>query len=374
MKITIGGDFCITPNYLTHSLFDEALLQIFKISDFNIVNLECPVTIDDQRNKILKTGPHLRTDKAIFDHLETLNIHAVALANNHIMDYGEKGLMDTIGECEKRNILFVGAGRNRNAAEKALVIEKENIRIAIINFCENEWSIANPTSGGANPMDLIDNVKQIKSAKQIADFVIIIVHGGHESFLIPSPRVIKQYRFYAENGADAVIGHHTHFISGYEMYQNVPIIYSLGNMIFTYKSKEEAWYTGLIAQLDIEYGKPIKYEIIPIKQVKQSFKTTLPEASERNEIEKQLSKINKTLENPQELNHEWIKFLANRESMLNHFSPVNAIPYRYLRSGLIRLGINKLFLKTRYLKTILNLIRCEAHRDVIIELLKKKLL
>ena len=57
----------------------------------------------------------------------------------------------------------------------------------------------------------------------------MIVHGGHECYNLPSPRMQKQYLFYADQGADIVVGHHTHCISGYEVYKGVPIYYSLGN-------------------------------------------------------------------------------------------------------------------------------------------------
>lgn len=67
------------------------------------------------------------------------------------------------------------------------------ITIGIINFCENEWSIAEEDSAGANPMDFIDNAYQIREAKATHDKVIVIVHGDHEYYSLPSPRMQKQY-------------------------------------------------------------------------------------------------------------------------------------------------------------------------------------
>ena len=71
---------------------------------------------------------------------------------------------------------------------------------------------------GANPIDIIDNAAQIKKAKKECDFVIVIAHGGHEYYNLPSPRMQKLYRFFAENGADIVIGHHTHCVSGHAIH------------------------------------------------------------------------------------------------------------------------------------------------------------
>ena len=371
MNITIGGDLCITPPFVFNNLFDKSIVEIFEKSDYNIVNLECPVTQAVDKNKIVKTGPHLRTDAAIFEKLKELNVHAVSLANNHILDYGEKGLKHTLDGCIKNGIEIVGAGMNLTEASKSLIIEKNNKKIAFVNFCENEWSVASTGSGGANPMDTIDNLAQIENAKQHADYVIVIVHGGHEYYHLPSPRMVKLYRFYTENGADAVIGHHTHCISGYELYQNVPIAYSLGNMLFTLDSQYTRWYTGLIAQLHINKGNPIKLELLPIRQTPQTFILNELHNAEKENILTQVKLFSKIINNPSELENEWAKFVEIKSKTINIFSPVNALPGKYIRAGLNCLGINRLFLKEKNLTQILNYIRCEAHRDLIIETMKK---
>lgn len=197
---------------------------MFENTDFRIVNLEAPITPNYQHHKITKTGPHLRmSSNTVFPYLQQLNIDAVTMANNHILDYGEKGVTDTFCELNRQHIRYVGAGNNLSDAAKYLSIEKDGLKIAIINFCENEWSIAEEDTPGANPMDIIDNANQIREAKSTHDKVIVIVHGGHEYYNLPSPRMQKQYRFYADQGADIVVGHHTHCISGNEVYKGVPI-------------------------------------------------------------------------------------------------------------------------------------------------------
>lgn len=372
MKITIGGDFCITSSFLSNNLFDNEIISLFKNSDFNILNLECPVSVNNN-DKITKTGPHLRTEEKIFEHLKILNMSAVTLANNHILDHGEQGLKKTIDCCKKNNIRYVGAGMNSEEAAELLIIEREGLKIAFVNFCENEWSIATPQNGGANPMDTIDNLTQIRKASQKADFVIVIVHGGHEYYYLPSPRMVKQYRFYAENGADVVIGHHTHCISGYEVHQNVPIAYSLGNMLFTHTSNNEAFYTGLVAQIQVGKNKPIKLELTPVRQSRQSFTLSLLDSIEKDVVLKQISHLNSIIKNQVELEKEWNKFIQSQSETINFLSPVNAMPGIYFRAVLNRLGFNQLFMKKRYLSSILNHVRCEAHKDLIIEILKERI-
>ena len=256
VTVNIAGDFCIEPNYIGKDLLTDGIKELYKATDINIVNLESPVNKNGDSYKIIKHGPHLQTTEKIFDYLHELNITVVTLANNHLLDYGVQGIETTLEECKKNNILSAGAGINLNEAGKHIIIEKNNIKIAVVNFCEHEWSIATDETAGANPLDIIENLKQIQQAKATANFVLVIIHGGHEFYNLPSPRMIKQYRFFAENGADAVIGHHTHCVSGYEIHNNVPIFYGLGNMLFTKQNEEPGWFTGLTVQLMLEKGQP----------------------------------------------------------------------------------------------------------------------
>lgn len=238
-RIIITGDLVINQDY-NRSKLDPNLINLFYQSDLNIVNLEAPVTTSN--SKILKTGPHLKVnEESTLDVLKVLEIDVVTLANNHLLDYDEQGVKETIEFCGKNSLKTVGGGMNLKEASKTLFIETKEGRIAIVNFAENEWASATEHTAGANPMDLIDNANQIKEAKEEAIYVFVIVHGGHEYYNLPSPRMQKQYRFDAEQGADIVIGHHTHCISGNEVYNSTPIYYSLGNFLFTNSSSYEDW-------------------------------------------------------------------------------------------------------------------------------------
>jgi len=370
--INIGGDFYISPSYVSENLFSDELVNFFMKSDLNIVNLECPV-ISEGGTKISKTGPHLGTTEEVFNQLHRINIHAVTLANNHILDYGEMGLHATFDACKRNNMLFVGAGKELSDASKPLVIESNGIRVGIVNFCENEWSVATENSTGANPLDLIDNLKQIKLTREIADFVLVIIHGGHEFYNLPSPRMLKTYRFFAENGADAVIGHHTHCISGYEIHNKVPVFYSLGNMLFTKPVKAAEWYKGVILELTLEIGKPIQFELHPILQSISDYKLTLLENTRKENVLSEIKAYSHVIDNKKELERKWEQFVVTQKRDLNYFSPLNFVPGRYLRAAFNRLGFNKMLMKKQNLVQILNHIRCEAHRDVITALLIEKI-
>lgn len=366
MKIIIAGDFCVSDSYQNKNLIDQSVIDLFQQADYCMVNLEAPITASMAKNKILKTGPHLRMSKdTATPYLKKLKVDAVTLANNHILDYGAKGLLDTFELLKQNKIEYVGAGINLLEANKPLTLEKDGMKIAILNFCENEWSIAEEDKPGANPMDIIDNTNQIQVAKANHDKVICVIHGGHEYYHLPSPRMQRQYRFYVDNGADAIVGHHTHCIGGYEIYNDVPIIYSLGNFLFTMHSKKDMWYKGLLTNLLIEKDKPIKFTIHPVKQQKNSFHIALLKNKEKDTVMKTIQNLNNTITEEEQMQKKWEEFVRQKaKQYLISFSPLQFFGSRYLTYFVKKLRIDKCFISKYQHKLILNLIRCEAHRDL----------
>lgn len=373
--VNIAGDFCVTPAFVNTQLITEAVKEVFNNSSLNIVNLECPVNKHGEKYKIIKHGPHLQTNEGIFEHLKTLNVAAVTLANNHILDYGVPALNDTLEECKKNNISSVGVGKNLQEAAMFSTIEKDGLRIALVNFCENEWSIATDESAGANPLDIIENVAQIKKAKKDSDFVIAIIHGGNEYYNLPSPRMVKQYRFFAENGADVVISHHTHCVSGYEVHNAVPILYGLGNMLFTKKSDQPGWFTGLIAQLTLQKGQPVQFKLIPTGQEKENFRLSILQNDAKQEVLNEVEIYSSIIADNAKLKAAWAGLIEQRKNQyLYTFSAINSVPGRYVKSILKRAGFINASLSKKYLTGVVNYISCEAHLDVAADVLRSKLL
>jgi len=348
------------------TLFDEKILDIFTNADFNIINLESPLTLAGNEHKILKTGPHMKSIPTSINVLKILNIQLATLANNHIYDFGDKGLLDTIELCKSQNISTVGAGMNLIKASEISLHKIGQITIGIVNITENEWSIASDTHGGANPVNIIANVRSIINAKKEADIVILIIHGGNENFNYPSPRIIDQYRFYAEQGASLIVGHHAHCISGYETYNEVPIFYGLGNFLFDYESKFSGWYEGLVLNIMINSKKEITWKLLPYQQCKGKLRVELLDENERIKIEKELLAINNVILNPQQLKEKYNELIiAQEKEILSMLSTSFMFNNKYVRSIIRKLGLERFFIRHDQLKLILNSARCESLKDVM---------
>lgn len=367
LKINITGDLVINQNYQTSNL-DDKLINFFKDADYNIVNLEAPVT--SSMTKILKTGPHLKAnEQSTLNVLKKLNTNVVTLANNHILDYDEQGVFDTISFCNANDIQYVGAGLNKSDAAKILSLNTCQGSIAIVNIAENEWASATDNSAGGNGMDLIENSSQITNAKDHHDFVFVIVHGGHEYYNLPSPRMQKQYRFYVDCGADIVVGHHTHCIGGNEIYKGSPIYYSLGNFLFTKKNVNSDWYLGLILSIEIT-GKKLYCSLNSVKQTKEGYELAFLAGKEAREIENRILDYNKIIANKLLLDKQWDRYVnAKYTHYLDLWSPSSFITNRYIRA--IFRKFKGGFLNKNGFSYFLNLMKCEAHSDLSKDVINK---
>ena len=367
MRILVAGDFAPYRRIEEmiesedYSFFDE-VKEITDNMDYSIVNLEVPI-VNGTAEPIVKTGPNLKCHPNTIDAIKYAGFNCATLANNHFYDYGEKGVLDTINAFKHNGIDHIGGGSNINEAEMILYKKYDTQTLAIINFCENEWSIATEKSGGSAPLNIVHNTRNIQEAKKNADFVLVIVHGGTEGYQLPTPRMKETYRFFIEQGADVVINHHQHCYSGYEEYQGKMIFYGLGNFCFDTNSKDDLWNKGYA--VEIEFNKTGNtYKLLPYIQCAE--KPTISFIKDSHDVYKHIDKLN-TIINDDKILYEHFLDMAKNKMFLQFFEPYNNKYLKFLKAkGLVPSFLN------RYKKNlILNLFRCEAHRDVMFELLKK---
>jgi len=255
IKLLFSGDFApigvaeVTPEKSSRLIIDNSLNDVINDCDIWVINLECPLTKSE--NKIAKTGPHLKAHPLSIKALKKLNVNIACLSNNHIRDYNDEGVSDTIELCKQHGIRTVGAGENKFEASAPLYIKIKGKVIAILNFSESEFNYADEKRAGSNPDDPIHIWRSIQTVKLNSDYQVVVMHGGKEKHPFPTPFQLDLFRFIADQGVNAVVGHHTHDIGGYEIYNNVPIVYSLGNFIFDDGNLSAAWHKGALLRLEI---------------------------------------------------------------------------------------------------------------------------
>lgn len=372
MKILVAGDFVpldrvadLIETDKLHDVFGEVRPLTFE-SDYCIVNFESPVVMRASALPIEKNGPNLKCTPKAVDALQWTGFDMVTLANNHFLDYGKEGVEDTLAVCKKKDIDVVGGGNNLDEAQRIFYKEIGGQILSVINCCEHEFSIATPTTAGANPLNPVQQYYRIQEARKRADYVLVIVHGGHEHYQLPSPRMVETYRFFIDAGADAVVNHHQHCFSGYELYKDRPIFYGLGNFCFDRNNKrEQAWNEGFLAR--IEFGKDkITHALFPYVQGNTNPGVELMRGQRKDKFEEELKKLNMTIADATLLDKCFEDFVEKRrKGILASFSPYSN---PYLKALYTR-GILPFWRKKSKVLAMKNYIECEAHRDVLCEIL-----
>ena len=372
MRIMIAGDFCPQrrmAQVIESGDFSSVLGQVQELvsaADYSIVNFECAVTKGGEI-PIVKQGPNLRCSEKGLDILKWAGFNCVTLANNHFYDYGDEGARNTIERCATLGLDVVGGGMDVKEASTVLYKIIGGKTVAIINCCEHEFSIADDTHGGSNPLNPIRQYYSVVQAKERADYVLVIVHGGHEHWQLPSPRMQETYRFFIDAGADAVVNHHQHCYSGYEIYRGKPIFYGLGNFCFDRAGNwGEKWHEGFLLMLTFD-EKGIGHEIFPYHQC---LEHPTVELLEKGSFDERLMELNSIILDKERLIEETRKYYAReRDKMSKVFEPCDS---RFYLAGKRRGLFPSLISKKRKLLAT-DLICCESHRDKMYYFLKEEL-
>jgi poly-gamma-glutamate synthesis protein (capsule biosynthesis protein) len=213
----------------------------------------------------------------------------------------------------------------------------------------------------------VNNYYDITAAKKEHDLVLLMVHGGNEFYSLPSPRIKETYRFFIDIGADAIISNHTHCFSGYEVYNGKPIFYSLGNFIYDWPERINSdWNHGYAVRLKIT--EQIDFDIIPLKQnneVPGLFHLT---NEEKINFWEKMTFRNSIIEDDTRLAEEFNKYCLSVKRMYDSFIEPN---FGRTIASLRGRGFFPKLMKNKKRLLLLNLARCEAHRDVLLNLLSK---
>ena len=379
-RILVAGDFCLNARMSSMTLREveyslQEIKPILESVDYSLINLECTVS-DKQYKPIPKCGPNLINTSVALDAIKSIGFNAVTLANNHIADFGHDAMVDTLNLIEEKSLDYVGGGKNLLDASKILYKQIAGKKIAFINCCEHEFTIATETIGGANPLNIPAITRDILTAKKITDYVIVIIHGGSEHYNLPTPRMQDTYRFFVEMGADVVINHHQHCYSGYEHYKDGYIFYGLGNFCFDLDSKRDsAWNEGYVVVIDIQ--DDVNVELIPYIQCnnkegiellneKQAFVAKINKLSMIIHSSELLLKAYNDFVNSKIEEYLWIYQLSHNR-LLRKLNKLGLLPKKFAKEVL------PMFLTQERKLCILSYFQCESHNDIMQNVLRNML-
>jgi poly-gamma-glutamate synthesis protein (capsule biosynthesis protein) len=217
MIIELYGDWC--PGLLD--------VEVRFKSDFALINIEGPILDPDlnlELHRIFKVGPYFYSTTT--PRFSTTTV--LSLANNHIMDYGPKGVKKTLEKFSKERTYFVGTDYSFHSADVVRVEIAGGKYISVIANAEHQYGYATDSSEGYTAIS-DQTLHLIKRARNTGDFVIVSSHGGDEKSLLPSFARRDLLRSYINAGADVVWGHHAHVPQGWEFWKSGLICYGLGN-------------------------------------------------------------------------------------------------------------------------------------------------
>ena len=238
-----------------------AVTERLQQADIVIGNLEAPLAARGE--EFLGKKFRFKVDPSAIEAIQASGFTHLALANNHILDYGSAGLQQTIKTLDAAGVAHFGAGADLAAARKAWISEVKGVKVAFLSYSlvyPEEFFATNGRAGTA-PGYRPYYSEDIKLARSRADYVVVSFHWGEEGAKFPKPYQQTTARNAIDAGADVVLGHHPHVLQGVEYYGKGVIFYSLGNFAFGSMSRSSA--SSMIARITLDDG--IKaVEIIPL--------------------------------------------------------------------------------------------------------------
>ena len=217
--------------------------------DLRFANLENPVGLKGTPHPIQDPNVTFCCHPDTLQVLENLNIDIVSLANNHLLDYGETSLCETLEYLDEKGIKHFGAGRNYKEANEPLFLERNGIKFAFLAYVfiySASTMRATLHSAGVADYRIKKILPVIRDLANSGYQVIVSLHWGMEYYLYPIPYQMNQARQMIDNGASIILGHGPHYPQGIEQYKKGRIIYSMGNFIFDepYKFTKRSFIYG----------------------------------------------------------------------------------------------------------------------------------
>ncbi len=247
------------------------VLPLLHAADLRVINLECAIT--EHRRPWSRTPKvfHFRAGPPAVEVLRAARVDACSLANNHTLDFEERGLLDTLDHLEAAGIRYAGAGRDAEEAARPVLLDGG---VALVAFTDNEPPFAaGPDRPGTNylpvstePAVLRRVEEAIGAAREAgARTVIFSNHWGPNMVLRPPEAFRRFARAVVDRGADVYYGHSAHVFQGVEVFRGRPILYDTGDFVDDYAVDPSLRNDrSFLFRVTLEGGDVKRLELFPV--------------------------------------------------------------------------------------------------------------
>jgi len=207
----------------------EGVLPLFRRAPIVMGNLEGPFA---EKSRKQQRNFSYRVDVSLASSLSRAGINVVTLANNHLMDCGRSGVLETLDALSNANVLALGAGTNERTAHEPVIRQAGTMRIGLLGYYWNRRTAATADRPGSamDPPEALE--ADIRGLRKHSDRIVVTFHWGVPYEREPSHGDRAKAHFAVDCGADAVVGHHPHIVQPFEIHRGCPIFYSVGNFAF----------------------------------------------------------------------------------------------------------------------------------------------
>lgn len=264
-------------------VWGDALAELERFRpDVRIANLETSITTSEDAWH--GKGIHYRMNPANLPCLIAARLDCCILANNHVMDWGRRGLAETLASLRQAGICVAGAGRNESEASAPASMEVAGRgRVLVHAFAMAssgvpwEWAASKDTGGINFLKDLSSRTadaiaRRVRGEKRAGDIVIVSVHwGSNWGFEIPQEQRAFAQRLIETAEVDVVHGHSSHHVKGIEVYRQRPIVYGCGDFLNDYEGigGHEAYRSDLslmyFPTIDASTGRLLRFALSPTR-------------------------------------------------------------------------------------------------------------
>lgn len=293
IKLLFAGDVLLDEHYAVmanlldrggnvEEAFSTELLNVMRSADVFMLNNEFTFT-----NRGTPTGGKQFTFRANPEKvslLQEIGVDMVSVANNHIYDYGEISLLDTLDTLDSAGIAYTGAGENLEEAMKPVYLIANGMKIGIISATQIERNgtpdtkeATATTPGVLRCMDTTNLLQVINQMEESCDYTILYIHWGTELQEEIDWLQEEQAPVYAKAGVDLIIGDHPHCLQKIDTISGVPVVYSLGNFWFNSKTQNSC-----VVEVVLKEKELYTLKFMPCKQ--EDSRTRLLEGMEKQGV------------------------------------------------------------------------------------------